>query len=96
MRNRQRLQSHHVEEAERRHVDPDTDRQNRHGYQCETGRPGHYADCVAQVLTETVDPGPTPGIPCLLAQLQHVAEVIAAFAGGHFAMELHVILQFAV
>ena len=91
----ERPQHHQVEETEGRDVDADADGQHRHRRQREPRRLAQHAHGVAQVLPQPVNPRPAPGIPRVLAQLEIVAEVVAARARRHLAVELHVVGQLA-
>ena len=89
-------QHHQVEEAEHRHVDADSDGQHQDGGHREAGRLAQHAGGVANVLREAVDPGPAPGLARLFAQVECVAQIAAALARRHFAMEFQVVGQFTV
>ena len=61
----------------------------------EAGRAAQHAERVLQVLRGTFEPGPAPGVARFFAKVKFVREG-AAFAGGHFAMELHIAGEFTV
>ena len=60
------------------------------------GERSKNAGGVAQILKEAIEPSPAPGFAGLLAHAQRVAEVVAARARGHLAMEVHVVLELGV
>ena len=60
------------------------------------GERARMRDAIVKILEEAVEPGPAPGLAGLLAHAEHVAEVVAACAGGHLAVEFHVGLEFGI
>ena len=93
---RQGLERNHIEDRECRYVDADADGKHENGQKGETGRAAEGTRGVAQILKEAIEPGPAPGLLRLFAHAQGVAEVIASGIGGHFAMEVHVVLEFGI
>ena len=74
---RQRPQDHQVEEAESRHVDPDSDSQHQNRRDGEAGRFSQLTGRVPEILETTVDPGPAPGVTRFLPQAEGIAEMPA-------------------